>query len=210
MNMEDIFKISGAIIGSVGGAAVIIFAFSSWLGHVWANRILEKDKLKYSSELEKIKTKLNNESQKQNLMFSMYFEGQFKLYNDLWISLSELQSAVDALWAEASPRNLKSFVSIIKKAKKQIRHSALLIEPRHYDDIMDAIEKLEDYHAGKEQLIFARGDLSYIDDLEVDRIINENCHIKDRITHFVNTMLANMRSQIGGNLTDLYIWKFLS
>ena len=199
MNTEDIFMISGAILSSVGSAAVIIFAFSSWLGHVWANRILEKDKLKYSSELEKIKTKLNNESQKQNLMFSMYFEGQFKLYNDLWISLSELQSGVDELWAEASPRNLKSFVSIIKKAKKQIRHSALLIEPRHYDDIMNAIEELKDYRSGKEQLIFARGDLSNIDDWQIEQIIEENRHIKDRITRFVNTMLENMRAQIGGS-----------
>ena len=199
MNIEDIFMVAGAVLTSVGGAAAIIFAFSSWLGHVWADRILAKDKHKYSTELEQIKTKLNNESQKQNLMFSMYFEGQFKLYNDLWISLSELQSGVDALWAEASPKNLKAFVSIIKKAKKQIRHSALLIEPRHYDDIMNAIGELEEYRAGKEQLIFARGDFEYIDDYEVDRIINENRHIKDRITHFVNAMLANMRSQIGGN-----------
>lgn len=199
MNTEDIFMVAGAILTSVGGAAVIIFAFSSWLGHVWANRILEKDKLKYSSELEKIKTKLNNESQKQNLMFSMYFEGQFKLYNDLWISLSELQNGVDALWTEASPKNLKLFVSIIKKAKKQIRHSALLIEPQHYDDIMNAIDELEEYRSGKEELIFARGDLTYVDDFEVDRIINENRHIKKRITYFVDTMLANMRLQIGGN-----------
>ena len=29
---------------SLGGGAVIIFAFSSWLGKVWAVRILEKEK----------------------------------------------------------------------------------------------------------------------------------------------------------------------
>lgn len=80
MSIDEIFMVSGAILTSVGGAAAIIFGFSSWLGKVWANRILEQEKLKYTSELEKIKAKLQNESQKQHLMFSLYFEGQFKLY----------------------------------------------------------------------------------------------------------------------------------
>ena len=106
--------VASAILGSVGGASLIIIGLSSWLGKVWANRILEKDKLKYTSELEKIKAQLQSESQKQHLMFSMYFEGQFKLYNDLWVSLSELQSGVEALWSEASAHNLKSFVTAVR------------------------------------------------------------------------------------------------
>ncbi len=34
MNVTEVFKISGVILGSVGGAVAIIFAFSSWLGKV--------------------------------------------------------------------------------------------------------------------------------------------------------------------------------
>ena len=142
MNTKEVFTISAAILGSVGGAAAIIFGLSSWLGKVWANRILEKDKLKYTTELEKIKTELQGASQKQNLIFSLYFEGQFKLYNDLWISLSELQSRVEDLWAEATPRNLKKFALALRKAKSKIRSSALLIEPQHYKDIMNAIVRI--------------------------------------------------------------------
>ena len=199
MSVTDVFKISAAILGSVSGAAAIIFGLSSWLGKVWANRILEKDKLKYTSELEKIKAKLQTESQKQNLMFSLYFEGQFKLYNDLWVSLSELQSRVDELWALASPQNLKSFVSAIRKAKKQIRNSALLIEPEHYNDIMAAIESIENYSDGKEQLILARQNINTVAQWQVEDIIETNRQNKDRITNFVNLMLGKMRSQIGGN-----------
>jgi len=94
MDISDIFKISGAILGSVGGAAVIIVGLSTWLGKVWANRIFEKDKLRYTSELEKVKNDLKRETEKHNFVFSLYFEGQFKLYNDLWLSLSELQDGV--------------------------------------------------------------------------------------------------------------------
>ena len=44
MNWEEVFRISTAVLTSLGGGAVIIFAFSSWLGKVWAVRILEKEK----------------------------------------------------------------------------------------------------------------------------------------------------------------------
>ena len=44
MNWDDIFKIVAASLASVGGAAVIMFGLSSWLGKVWASRILQKEK----------------------------------------------------------------------------------------------------------------------------------------------------------------------
>ena len=198
MNVIEVFKVSAAILGSVGGAAAIIFGLSTWLGKVWANRILEKDKLKYTTELEKIKTELQNESQKQNLMFSLYFEGQFKLYNDLWVSLSELQSRVEDLWAEASPKNLKNFVSALRKAKNQIRSSALLIEPEHYKDIMNVIENIESYRDGKERLILARQNLNHVDEWQSPEIIDGNRQHKESITKFVELMLEIMRSQISG------------
>lgn len=198
MSLEEVLKISAAIIGSVGSAAAVIFGLSSWLGKVWANRILEKDKLKYTTELEKIKTKLQNESQKQNLMFSLYFQGQFKLYNDLWVSLSELQSRVEDLWAEASPKNLKNFAIALRKAKSQIRSSALLIEPEHYKDIMSAIENIENYRNGKEQLILARENINQVGDWQIQEIIDGNRQHKESITKFVELMLDKMRSQIGG------------
>ncbi|GHF94021.1 hypothetical protein [Thalassotalea marina] len=45
MNWEDVFKIITAVITSVGAAGVIIFGLSNWLGKVWANRILEREKM---------------------------------------------------------------------------------------------------------------------------------------------------------------------
>lgn len=198
MNITEIFQVSAAVLGSVGGAAAIIFGFSTWLGKVWANRILEQDKLKYSTELEKIKNKLQNESEKRNLMFSLYFEGQFKLYNDLWVSLSELQTGVELLWAEANLKNLKNFISVLSNAKKQIRNSALLIEPNHYKEIMEVIESLENYHVGKERLINARRHIEHVSEHEVQEIIDQNRHNRELINDFVEHMLERMREQIGG------------
>ena len=70
MNINDIFLVSGAIIGSVGGAAVIIVALSTWLGKVWANRILESDRARYASELENLKSDLSKKIHEHNVAVS--------------------------------------------------------------------------------------------------------------------------------------------
>ena len=38
------FELAGAILFSVGSAGAILFALSSWLGKVWASRILERER----------------------------------------------------------------------------------------------------------------------------------------------------------------------
>ena len=44
MSWNEIVKIIGTTIFSVGSASLLIFAMSSWLGKVWASRILEKER----------------------------------------------------------------------------------------------------------------------------------------------------------------------
>ena len=59
-----IFDVAGAIIVSVGGSGLIIVGLSSWLGKVWANRILLNEKSKHDNELEKYKSQLVTEIEK--------------------------------------------------------------------------------------------------------------------------------------------------
>jgi len=131
-------------------------------------------------------------------MFSLYFEGQFKIYNDLWVSLVELQNWVDILWSEANPRNLRMFISVLKKAKRQIRNSALLIETNHYNEIMLVIDSLENYQVGKEGLI------NYVNNIEnsseqemnIRKIIEQNSESRIKINIFVDRIFKSMRDKI--------------
>lgn len=198
MSIDEIFKISGAILGSVGGAGAIIFTLSSWLAKVWANRILEKDKLAYSSELEHIKKQLHADAEKQQFIFSLYFEGQFKLYNDLWVALSGLQNEVEKLWAEATISNLNTFVQALSKAKKQIRNSALLIDQNHYNEIMEIIDSLENYRVGKERLVKVKNNNESGSPINVQEIIDQNRENRKKLNTFADHMLEKMREQIGG------------
>ena len=202
MNMTEIFYVAGAVLASTGGAAAIIFGLSSWLGRVWANRILENDKLFYSSELEKLKNKLDTNSQQQQFIFSLYFESQFKLYNELWNALIELQDYVDALWSHANQSNLRQFFRALASAKKQIQKNALSIEPEHYSEIMNAIDSFNGYHTGKEQLINKRS-IHEIGASEIEALIQSNKNSRDQINSFIKKMHSKMQMQIGGNLAPI-------
>jgi hypothetical protein len=197
MNTDDVFKIAGAILGSVGGAALIVVGLSSWLGKVWANHILEKDRLKYASELERIKTQLQRESEKQKITFSLYFEGQFKLYNDLWLSLSELKNEVDRLWESATHSNLKSFVKAVQQAKRHIRNSAILIEREHYNQIINSLSAFDAYRIGKENLINGIT-VDRMAEHEIIELIDHNRECRQKIDDFTDSILEIMRMQISG------------
>ncbi|WP_249677917.1 hypothetical protein [Pseudomonas abieticivorans] len=59
MGWDDVFKLVTAAIASVGSAGILILVLSSWLGKLWANRILEPVKHRFATELEATKRNLD-------------------------------------------------------------------------------------------------------------------------------------------------------
>ncbi|MGK4473067.1 hypothetical protein [Aeromonas molluscorum] len=59
MTWDDTFKIVAAMITSIGAGGAFIFALSTWLGKLWAQRILESEKHQLASALEKTKSELD-------------------------------------------------------------------------------------------------------------------------------------------------------
>lgn len=55
MSTNDIFKITTLIISTFGGGAIIVIALASWLGNLWAKRILQTEKAKIDSQIESIR-----------------------------------------------------------------------------------------------------------------------------------------------------------
>jgi|LGOV01.1.fsa_nt_gb DNA-binding transcriptional ArsR family regulator len=58
MSFDDILKITTLIISTFGGGALILIALASWLGNLWAKRILHSEKAKIDSQLESIRHEL--------------------------------------------------------------------------------------------------------------------------------------------------------
>ena len=95
MAADDVIKIGAAIMLSLGGAGVILFGLSSWLGKVWAERILTKEKAKIAEEFESFKTKLTNdtESHKIKLKKSEFiFAKEFDAASSLMAIFQEITS----------------------------------------------------------------------------------------------------------------------
>lgn len=59
MSWEDALKLLGAAIVSIGGGGIVIAALSSWLGKIWASRILANETHQLATQLEATKRDLD-------------------------------------------------------------------------------------------------------------------------------------------------------
>lgn len=158
--MKLIFEIVAAVLISFGGASVIILGLASWLGKVWANKILEQDKARYKREIEELKNNFNKELEYYKTQLdlaksalSRYSENQFNLYNKLWISLCELKIAGDKLWDRVDEKTVLDFAVKVIAAKENLFKNALLIEEEHYKQLTELLDKFGRYSFGKYTLI---------------------------------------------------------
>lgn len=84
--MDKVFEVALAILGSLGGGAIIIFGFSNWLGKVWADRLMQREKFQYAQDLEDLRQRLtrDTESYKIKLKKSEFlFEREFAAASEL-------------------------------------------------------------------------------------------------------------------------------
>lgn len=86
MPIEDVLKVVGGILVSLGGGGAIVLAMSGWLGKVWADRLMEKEKAKFSRDLEAFKHDLEArvETHKIRLKKSEFiFQKEFEAASEL-------------------------------------------------------------------------------------------------------------------------------
>ncbi|MBI5056439.1 MAG: hypothetical protein HZB61_07480 [Nitrospirae bacterium] len=79
--MKEIFEIAAAIIASSGVAGAVLFGLSSWLGKVWANRIMADEKAKHDRELATLRADL----QHQNDRNISALKTEFDIYRETFL-----------------------------------------------------------------------------------------------------------------------------
>ena len=197
MNWTEIFQNIAGIIVSVGGAGAIIWALSSHLGKMWAEKHLESIKAKYQKEIEDYKTHL--ELLKDT---SLRYSGQqFELYNKLWHSLLKLKLTADLLWDKAEDANLRNFSKQLKETVDEVEKSYLFIEESHYKNLKGLLDQFSEYQIGKIKVIqlykSRKGELPYDEAVFYD-LINNNRENKQKYENLINEIRMELKRQIRG------------
>ena len=202
MDITEVVQTGGAILVSLGGAGAIIMALSSWLGKVWATRILEEDKNKYQVVLEQLKSQYQLDVEKNKSVFLRYSESQFNLYNSVWVALCDLEKAADQLWAAATRTYVKEFAKSLYEAKHEVRKGALIIEEDHYDRLLTLFGEFEQFEFGKSKLLQLRRErerLESLDENEIRWVIDKNGQIRERFKDILAEVKEQFSSQLRGD-----------
>lgn len=65
MAISEVFGIAAAVITALGGGSAIVLALSSWIGKVWANRLMVQDRANYEQALAKLQAELRHNSERE-------------------------------------------------------------------------------------------------------------------------------------------------
>jgi hypothetical protein len=194
-----------SMLAGAGGASVIIIGLSTWLGKVWAGRILEKeksifakelaaDKHKYSLALEEVKREYEIQVESVKTILLRYSEKQFDIYGELWVSLCNLKKSMDELWSEYSVKKVKDFSSQINEAKFYLEKSSLFIDDNHLNTIKEALYQLDEFAHGK-------GELTKIPSNQINQrrnIIDNNRYKKNEYDNMLDNLRSYFKNKISG------------
>lgn len=133
MQLQELLELSGVILGSIGSGGAIIVAFSSWLGKVWANRLMEKEKAAHSKDLESLRNRLIQDTEsykiklkKSEFIFQKEFEAASKL-SELIQSILPEHYMPNMHWGDVSQDIAMRFGDIEKSLRNYLgTHGAIL------------------------------------------------------------------------------------
>lgn len=123
MTLDDIFKLAGAIIFSLGGGAAIVTAVAKWCGDLLAQKLLADFEHKHEMKIEKYRTELQNMSTEFNSLLnhsmqvaSKQYDVEVEIYQKIWISLHELSLCQNFVvdFENATRPDLDDYITMLK------------------------------------------------------------------------------------------------
>lgn len=111
--MEKYYQIGFVLLSSAGGAALIIAALSSWLGKVWANRILESDRARYAKELDNIRHQFEIERNQLSIIHENQKNSFQRVIKSLYKSIKALEQEYDEEWYPVSSKHYDELKQVI-------------------------------------------------------------------------------------------------
>lgn len=193
MDLIELGSILLTVLVSIGSAGAFVIVASKWIGQILADRISQSLQHRYDRQLEEYR----NQLQIYSSALLRYSGEQFKLYNNLWHSLSDLKKVGDKLWERADKQNLKEFSKQLRITSDEIEKNYLLLEQEHYNQLIELLTPLKEYQIGKTKLIKLRQ--QNLINVSEDDIINLTQNNKIHKEHYelsLNNIRDDFRRQI--------------
>lgn len=138
MNISESLTLAGSLVLSLGGGAGIVFLLSSWLGKVWASRLLAQDREKFREETEKVLESVRGEREKGVFVHKVQFETEFLAYRAIWKSLSDVAS---------SALRLRPVVDHmpVDKTREEIKRERLQEFGRYFNQFLEIVREYKPF-----------------------------------------------------------------
>ena len=147
----EVLKIALGVIAALGGGGAIIAGLSSWLGKVWADRLMAKETAKFREDLERLTKQL----ERKNYVSKVRFDAEFTMYQELIEKFMKMVDAtlyVSANYKPTEDEKLEKNKEKLKIACKKhdvaygiMLRSAAFISQEMYEKF-EALRKLCLYH----------------------------------------------------------------
>ena len=170
MDWTGAIKVGASVLLSLGGGGALVAAFSSWLGKVWANRILEQDRARYQREIEALRSqfeanlaRLNSELDAANRRIQaeldkrlfvnrVQFEKEFECLARVWRAVAEVRASFNGLRPELSivsatenPQEaLRKRFAEYQRRVSDLREAVHYFSPFYPQDVYAQLSKLID------------------------------------------------------------------
>jgi len=156
--MQQIWQIAGAVIAAFGGSALILVACSTFLGRVWAARILEQDRAKYAREIEGLRSEAGQELARLTTQLDTLKHTELRIHSDKLVSY---RAAIDVVadivrilekhhFGQLAPLEVGPALERFYKARLQLYGYLGILAPQSVMDAQDVLmEFLFDVIEGK-------------------------------------------------------------
>lgn len=175
MQWNDILSLITAGLGSIATGGVIIFGLSSWLGKVWANRILEEDRKNYTAELDQLRARSKYVNDALATTNTTYLESR-KNY------AQKRAEAISYVWAKSNSAkkqapSILGFLGVLKASA----FSGTKFAGYEEATSLDTLHKLVMEHSIDDQLLYL--------DAKTGNIYNNYIKILVRGSYFIHSWI---------------------
>jgi len=133
-------------LASLGGGVVIVYAFSSWLGRLWADRLMAKETAKHTQELERLRSDLRKVAFESEVRFSKLHEKRAEIIAELYSKLVVyVRSGENYLYGGHHDKKYEAYIESFKDLTVFLERSEIYFSDSLCKGLSDFVFKVKQH-----------------------------------------------------------------